>query len=152
MRETSVRLNFWKLVPSKADVNLNHKVNITDLVAFTSDNVPVIISGSLFFRVSNSYDACFSVDNFEQNVANIGTSAIRSIVGNFSVCRNIHRRTIYIRSSDDLKFLQYDEVIGDRNKMNKKLHEVIGSSISVCLFISNGQNNSLIKIILMYSM
>ncbi|EJD03876.1 stomatin family protein [Fomitiporia mediterranea MF3/22] len=83
-------------------------VNITDLTGFTSDNVPVLVSGSLFFRVKDSYDACFSVDNFKKNVANIGTSAMRSVIGHFS----------------------YDEVIGDRNKINGKLHETIGNSIS----------------------
>ncbi|EKM56756.1 uncharacterized protein PHACADRAFT_254056 [Phanerochaete carnosa HHB-10118-sp] len=90
-------------------INMREKsVNIKDLMGFTSDNVPVVISGSLFFRVRDSYHACFSVDNFEANVANIGTSAMRSVIGHFS----------------------YDEVIGDRNKTNSKLHEVIGNSIS----------------------
>lgn len=89
-------------------VNMREQsVNIKDLAGFTSDNVPVVISGSLFFRVKDSYHACFSVDNFEANVANIGTSAMRSVIGHFT----------------------YDEVIGDRNKINHKLHEVIGSSI-----------------------
>ncbi|KAF8529389.1 stomatin family protein [Gautieria morchelliformis] len=82
-------------------------VNIHDLAAFTSDNVPVVISGSLFFRVRNSYDACFSVHDFHSNVQNIGTSAMRSVVGHFA----------------------YDEVIGDRNKINIKLHETIGNTI-----------------------
>ena len=60
-------------------------MNITDLAGFTSDNVPVLVSGSLFFKVKNSYDACFSVSEFQKNVANIGTSAIRSVIGHFSV-------------------------------------------------------------------
>lgn len=75
----------------------------------TSDNTPVTLSGSLFFRVTNSYDACFRVSEFQQNIRNIGTSAMRSVVGHFS----------------------YDEVIGDRNKINQRLHDVIGSSIEV---------------------
>ncbi|KIP03121.1 hypothetical protein PHLGIDRAFT_78069 [Phlebiopsis gigantea 11061_1 CR5-6] len=82
-------------------------VHIKELSGFTSDNVPVVISGSLFFRVKDSYHACFSVDNFEQNVTNIGTSAMRSVIGHFT----------------------YDEVIGDRNKINLKLHDIIGTSI-----------------------
>ncbi|KIJ53737.1 hypothetical protein M422DRAFT_241981 [Sphaerobolus stellatus SS14] len=84
-----------------------NSVNIQELTAFTSDNVPVVISGSLFFRVQNSYDACFSVGDFQMNVKNIGTSAVRSIVGHFS----------------------YDDIISDRNKINVKLHETIGSTI-----------------------
>ncbi|PAV22182.1 stomatin family [Pyrrhoderma noxium] len=83
-------------------------VTITDLTCYTSDNVPVHVSGSLFFRVRDSYDACFAVDNFEKNVANIGTSAVRSVIGHFT----------------------YDEVIADRNKINGRLHEVIGGSIN----------------------
>ncbi|KZW02597.1 hypothetical protein EXIGLDRAFT_732856 [Exidia glandulosa HHB12029] len=82
-------------------------VNISDLSGFTADNTPVTLSGSLFFRVTNSYDACFRVSQFQQNIRNIGTSAMRSVVGHFS----------------------YDEVIGDRNKINQRLHDVIGSSI-----------------------
>ncbi|KAI0090636.1 hypothetical protein BDY19DRAFT_723895 [Irpex rosettiformis] len=80
---------------------------IKELSGFTSDNVPVSVSGSLFYKVSNSYDACFAVDNFAQNVAYIGTSAMRSVIGHFT----------------------YDEVIGDRNAINQKLHDVIGHSI-----------------------
>ncbi|KAG8964529.1 hypothetical protein FRC03_001695 [Tulasnella sp. 419] len=82
-------------------------VNILDLTGFTMDNVPVSLSGSLFYRVKNSYDACFSVHGFRSNVEKIGTSAMRSVIGHFA----------------------YDEVIGDRNKINQKLHEVIGKSI-----------------------
>lgn len=81
-------------------------INIQDLTAFTSDNVPVLLSGSLFFIVRNSYDACFSISEYKRNIENIGTSALRSVVGHFS----------------------YDDVIADRNKINTKLHEVIGST------------------------
>ncbi|KAH7104599.1 stomatin family protein [Auriculariales sp. MPI-PUGE-AT-0066] len=82
-------------------------VAISDLTAFTSDNTPVTLSGSLFFRVTNSYDACFGVNDFHAGVRNIGTSAMRSVVGHFN----------------------YDEVISDRNKINQRLHDVIGNSI-----------------------
>lgn len=103
-------------------------MTIKDLAGFTSDNVPVIISGSLFFRVRNSYDACFSVDNFQENVANIGTSAMRSVIGHFTVRVS---NLCVLRESDNR--VQYDEVIGDRNKLNTKLHDIIGNSIQVCI-------------------
>ena len=61
------------------------QVTIKDLSGFTSDNVPVLVSGSLFFRVNNSYDACFSVNDFQTSVLAIGTSATRSIIGHFTV-------------------------------------------------------------------
>lgn len=60
-------------------------MNIHDLAGFTSDNVPVVISGSLFYRVRDSYHACFTVHDFHSNVKNIGTSAMRSVVGHFAV-------------------------------------------------------------------
>ncbi len=79
-------------------------IPIENLQAFTSDNVPVTIEGSLFFQVKNSKDALFNVSNYTNNVHRIGTSAMRSIVGTF----------------------EYDEIIGDRNKINKQLQTVIG--------------------------
>ncbi|KAF8842438.1 stomatin family protein [Paxillus ammoniavirescens] len=84
-------------------------IPISDLTGFTSDNVPVLVSGSLFFRVQNAYDACFSVNNFNENVKQIGTSAMRSVVGSF----------------------YYDAIISDRNGINDKLRNVIGNSIQV---------------------
>ncbi|KIJ61847.1 hypothetical protein HYDPIDRAFT_158790 [Hydnomerulius pinastri MD-312] len=82
-------------------------IPISDLTGFTSDNVPVLVSGSLFFRVQDAYNACFSVNNFNENVKQIGTSAMRSVVGSF----------------------YYDAIISDRNGINDKLRAVIGSSI-----------------------
>ncbi|EJU06247.1 hypothetical protein DACRYDRAFT_112990 [Dacryopinax primogenitus] len=83
-------------------------IPIADLTGFTSDNVPVLVSGSLFFRVKDAYHACFSVNDFGDNVRAIGTSAMRSVVGSF----------------------HYDAIIGDRNAINDKLRGVIGNSIS----------------------
>lgn len=60
-------------------------INIKDLTAFTSDNVPVLLSGSLFYKVRDSYDACFSINDYQKNIENIGTSASRSVVGHFTV-------------------------------------------------------------------
>ncbi|KAF5310191.1 hypothetical protein D9619_010596 [Psilocybe cf. subviscida] len=83
-------------------------VNIPNLPAYTADNVPVICSGSLFYRVNDSYRATFAVSEVQKNVQNIGTSAVRSVLGTFT----------------------YDEVISDRNGLNTKLNKVIGSSIA----------------------
>ncbi|KZO98020.1 stomatin family protein [Calocera viscosa TUFC12733] len=82
-------------------------IPIADLNGFTSDNVPVLVSGSLFFRVKDAYHACYSVNNFGENVRAIGTSAMRSVVGSF----------------------HYDAIIGDRNAINDKLRAVIGRTI-----------------------
>lgn len=92
------------------------------------------MSGSLFYRVRDSYNACFAVNDFQSNVSAIGTSAMRSLIGHFTVrCRLI---TVILRSLADL-FSQYDEVIGDRNKINMKLHEIIGKTIQVRLSIAS---------------
>lgn len=81
---------------------------ISDLPGYTSDNVPVTCSGSLFFRITDGYKACYAVSDVEENIRRTGTSAMRSVLGAFS----------------------YDQVIANRNTLNEKLNEVIGSSIS----------------------
>jgi regulator of protease activity HflC (stomatin/prohibitin superfamily) len=83
----------------------NH--NTKKLQCFTSDNVPVDISGSLFYQIKDAFKSCFNINNSEERVADIGTSAMRSIIGTF----------------------EYDEIISDRNKLNIRLREVIGDSI-----------------------
>ncbi|KAG5716161.1 hypothetical protein E4T56_gene10681 [Termitomyces sp. T112] len=83
-------------------------ISIPNLTGYTSDNVPVTCSGSLFYRVNNGYKALFEVSNVHENIKNTGTSAVRSLLGLFS----------------------YDQVISDRNELNKQLNTVIGNSIA----------------------
>jgi len=52
-------------------------INIPNLPGYTADNVPVLCSGSLFYRVKESYKACFEVSEVQKNISNIGTSAVR---------------------------------------------------------------------------
>ncbi len=90
------------------------------------------MSGSLFYRVRDSYNACFAVNDFQSNVSAIGTSAMRSLIGHFTVspqtaCPRDRVEDSYVCCN------QYDEVIGDRNKINMKLHEIIGKSIYVSM-------------------
>ncbi|KAF5366177.1 hypothetical protein D9758_005811 [Tetrapyrgos nigripes] len=82
-------------------------VSIPKLPGYTSDNVPVVCSGSLFYKVTDGYKACFGVSDVHENIKNTGTSAMRSVLGTFT----------------------YDQVIGDRNELNKQLNKVIGNSI-----------------------
>ncbi|KAH7880411.1 stomatin family protein [Lentinula edodes] len=70
--------------------------------------VPVICSGSLFFRIVDGYRACFSVSDVQANIKNTGTSAMRAVLGWFS----------------------YDQVISDRNGLNEQLNSVIGNTIA----------------------
>ncbi|KIM83222.1 hypothetical protein PILCRDRAFT_69571 [Piloderma croceum F 1598] len=81
---------------------------ISDLPGYTSDNVPVTCSGSLFFRITDGYKACFAISDVESNIQRTGTSVMRSVLGAFS----------------------YDEVIANRNSLNERLNVVIGDSIS----------------------
>ncbi len=80
---------------------------IKNIKAFTQDNVPVIIGGTLFHKVFDPELACFSVENYKSSVLAIGESATRSIIGRF----------------------EYDLIIRERNALNKELINVIGDSI-----------------------
>ncbi|KAJ7698860.1 stomatin family protein [Mycena metata] len=82
-------------------------ISIPNLPGYTADNVPVLCSGSLFYRIVDGYKACFAISDVQNNIRNTGTSAMRSVLGHFT----------------------YDQVIGDRNELNKRLNIVIGSSI-----------------------
>lgn len=62
------------------------------LPGYTADNVPVTCSGSLFFRITDGYKACFAVSDVQTNIKNTGTSVVRSVLGNFTydqVCTTI---------------------------------------------------------------
>ncbi|KAF8623773.1 hypothetical protein AX15_006214 [Amanita polypyramis BW_CC] len=83
-------------------------ISIPGLPGYTADNVPVTCSGSLFYRIIDGYKSCFAVTDLEENIKSTGMSAVRSILGLFT----------------------YDQVICDRNELNKRLHHVIGNSIS----------------------
>lgn len=80
-------------------------ININELEAFTKDNVPVKIGGSLFYQITDSYKACFNVQKYLISVKDIGTSGLRSVIGLFN----------------------YDDIISDRNQINNKLVNVIGN-------------------------
>jgi regulator of protease activity HflC (stomatin/prohibitin superfamily) len=75
--------------------------------AFTKDNVPVQLSAVLFYQVKSSYKACFDVTDYCSAIHSVGTSSLRFIVGQF----------------------EYDQIIGDRNKLNKEWLLVVGNTI-----------------------
>jgi regulator of protease activity HflC (stomatin/prohibitin superfamily) len=83
-------------------------VSVQNMNAYTSDNVPVTVSGSLFFKVTDAEKACFSVGNYVQSVASVGESTARSVVGKFP----------------------YDKIISQRNEINTELVKTIDTSIS----------------------
>ncbi|KAJ7061973.1 hypothetical protein C8F01DRAFT_1251801 [Mycena amicta] len=81
-------------------------ITIPNLQGYTADNVPVMISGSLFYRIADGYKACFAVSDVETNLKNTGTSAVRSVIGTFT----------------------YDQVSCETSS-TARLNKVIGSSI-----------------------
>ena len=83
-------------------------ITIRNIYAFTKDNVPVILSGTLFYKVFDSELACFGVNGYKNSVLAVGESATRSIVGRF----------------------EYDHIIRERNDINKELINNIGDSIA----------------------
>ncbi|KAJ3990426.1 hypothetical protein F5890DRAFT_1398829 [Lentinula detonsa] len=102
LRESSI------LIPNACLFNSICLLYMTRLPGYTSDNVPVICSGSLFYRIIDGYKACFSVSDVHANIKNTGTSAMRAVLGQFS----------------------YDQVISDRNGLNEQLNSVIGNTIA----------------------
>jgi len=82
-------------------------ISVSSLDAFTKDNVPVTLSGSLFYKVNNAYAACFNVQDYKGAVRHLGTSVARSVIGNFD----------------------YEEINSDRNRINELLRKMIDSQI-----------------------
>lgn len=85
----------------------NIGITIKDLNCYTNDNVPVTVSGKLFYRVVDPEKACFSVDNYHRATSDVGQSASRSTIGKF----------------------EYDEIVKDRAGVNEALRKTIGDSL-----------------------
>jgi regulator of protease activity HflC (stomatin/prohibitin superfamily) len=80
---------------------------IDKIVAYTKDNVPVLVSGSLFYKINNPLKACYEVVNFAESMYSTGISAMRAVIGQF----------------------EYDEIVRERAAINKSLNENIGTSV-----------------------
>lgn len=83
-------------------------IPVDELHAYTKDNVPVTITGSLFYRATNSYKACFEAQDYYRAVQQLGTSAARAVIGQF----------------------EYDDINSDRNAINSSLCKIIDESCS----------------------
>lgn len=57
---------------------------VKPLAPLTALQVPVACSGSLFYRITDGYKACFAVSDVQANIQNTGTSAVRSVLGHFT--------------------------------------------------------------------
>lgn len=105
--EPGLRLNLPILHDLRSVDMREGSLPVKNLNGFTKDNVPVSVSGTLFYKVNNAEKACFSVQNYLRSVQSVGESTARSIIGRFD----------------------YDEIISDRNTITQKLVETIDKSI-----------------------
>ncbi len=83
-----------------------HFVNLDNQAAYTQDNVPVIVSGTVFYKVIDAEKVCFTIGNPVGAVKSVGESSFRSILGKFT----------------------YDEIIADRNNINTEMLKVLGKT------------------------
>jgi regulator of protease activity HflC (stomatin/prohibitin superfamily) len=74
--------------------------------AYTKDNVPVSVSGTVFYKVVDAEKVCFQIENSYGAIQSVGASSFRAVIGRF----------------------EYDEIISDRNKINKEMLEVLGKT------------------------
>lgn len=83
-----------------------HFVGLDNQNAFTKDNVPVTVSGTVFYKVEDAEKVCFTVGNPIMAVKSVGESSFRAIIGKF----------------------EYDEIIADRNNINNEMLKVLGKT------------------------
>ncbi len=81
-------------------------VNLDNQAAYTKDNVPVVVSGTVFYKVTDAEKVCFTIGHPIGAVKSVGESSFRSIVGRFT----------------------YDEIIADRNNINTEMLKVLGKT------------------------
>lgn len=85
------------------------KENLVELEnqdAYTKDNVPVRVSGTVFFKVVDAEKVCFSVQNPINSVKSVGESSFRAVIGHFD----------------------YDEIIANRNSINNEMLRILGTT------------------------
>lgn len=100
-------------------------IDITNLNCFTKDNVPVIISKTLFYKIENAEKACFEVVNYPKAVCAVGSSSTRAVIGRFD----------------------YDETIKERNELNLELLKIGELNVLALKLVNlNHKINILLKI------
>ena len=99
-----LRLNL-PLLHSIRRVNMREDfVQIPDLDAYTKDNVPVTVSGSVFYKPVDVEKICFSINHPKDAVNSVGSSSFRAVIGRFD----------------------YDEIIAKRNEINAEMLSILG--------------------------
>jgi regulator of protease activity HflC (stomatin/prohibitin superfamily) len=102
-----IRLNLPVLHQlSKVDMR-EGSFTVDALHAHTKENIPVIVSGTLFYQVRDPEKACYGVQNYLKSIYNVGTSSMRGVLGRF----------------------EYDKIICERNLLNSELVKDIHTTI-----------------------
>lgn len=83
-----------------------HFVELDNQNAYTKDNVPVTVSGTVFYKVVEPEKVCFNIGNPVHAVKSVGESSFRAVVGKFD----------------------YDEIISNRNDINKEMLNILGKT------------------------
>jgi regulator of protease activity HflC (stomatin/prohibitin superfamily) len=81
-------------------------VGLCDQDSYTKDNVPVKVSGTVFFKIIDPEKVCFSVQNPIGAVQSVGESSFRAVIGRFD----------------------YDEIIANRNNINSEMLTILGKT------------------------
>jgi regulator of protease activity HflC (stomatin/prohibitin superfamily) len=82
-------------------------IAVESLAGYTKDNVPVWISGSLFYVIDDPELACYKIQNYSGSVEAIGRSAMRAVIGQF----------------------EFDSIIRERSAINTALSQTIGNTL-----------------------
>jgi regulator of protease activity HflC (stomatin/prohibitin superfamily) len=83
-----------------------HFVNLDKQSAYTKDNVPVTVSGTVFYKITDPEKVCFSISKPVTAVKNVGESSFRAVIGKFD----------------------YDEIISNRNDINNEMLSTLGKT------------------------
>lgn len=83
------------------------RIPVEEITAYTKDNVPVVISGSLFYKIHDAEKACYGVQSYKSAIQAVGLSAIRAVAGQF----------------------EYDQMINSRGLINDSLGKTVGTDI-----------------------
>ena len=78
-------------------------VNIEPQSVITKDNCTVMVDVVVFYRIVNSYQFCYGVDNCEYGISNLVATTLRNIIGE----------------------LELDETLSGRQTLNAKMAEMI---------------------------
>jgi len=104
--EPGLRLNI-PIIHQLYKVSLKeHIANLDNQNAYTKDNVPVVVSGTVFYKVVDVEKAVFSVNSAYQAIKSVGESGFREVIGRFD----------------------YDEIISNRNAINTEMMKILGDT------------------------